>query len=676
MKRLSLESNFARQKVLKNLEKKSFFFPTFESLGVAKSSFLTSTMTYQALVLGSDSPVSAVDVDGVATLCSVTDLRRLAQQARSVGGIKELRLGKGVDWDSALIRGLAAELRAQPELLRSLERLEVRPEFLDDDADSFACVLRHLPGLRKLTLPAWGVFVTKEFCCDGLARLSNLDELDLEYLKVGDQGALLISQALSKLAKLRKVNLINAFDDDNITCKGLTQVLLSLAVSGSVRVLSVHITGPLAGGGTANALKAMYRSLHKLEICIMSPTPLLSTWTPVLKRLSTCAQLADLCIRYSDTVFDHHDFVDTIAGCVALERLCVQVVGFDVGTYTALLTALVRLPKLHTFEQIGNPTIAGEEPWQRVVRCVRRFADKPGWRELPAIGPVWSRLSPEERVAVKMKKPIGGATYGEYPASKDGPALALERAAAANAKPAKPTRKLRPAPPGFEARLSPAPEEVPPSPSAEPAPAARLPVPRIVVPPKSPRVGDAGVAQAKSPRTDESGAPLSGRAAIAAARAPPVAAASSVPDDVELAGNWKLREKKSIVAAAPLLEEARASVRAILGDMWTLSIDWAAFDAATADFEGEREPGDCVIKRIVAKFVEKDLQVFESDIIDALNALCMAQHIKVTCTTRHDGKERVHVSASPIAVEIVWNAAWYSSQYNEPYLHTWALNSC
>jgi hypothetical protein len=620
-----------------------------------------------------------------------------------------------------------------PDLLAQVERIVVRNMGMKYyDNDTFALILSHMPALKHLEFAChhWGPSgFEPSFCSDGLAQLKRLESIELYELHLSDSAALNVAKAFAALPHLKRVDIAQAdrFDSDwgtreeakkaeKLTLKGYTALFDVLR--GRIEFLKLHLDLATNGIGIAKHLEAMVSGgLKELDVSIgtygasdKQEAQARAEFTALLRHFAACPSLTILAFDVSlvppDTV------LDAIARNPHLDKLTHEFTDeWTLDQYCKMLK-IVYASKILAFKQSGYLSFKKQQ-WWRIARLVKQFADKKGWRGYEGDLEVYNRLSSDdiERVWASSRYRTSDVSSDETPDSRESlfeedgklPRAPAAAAAATTAAPAPAARMAPAARPGVSmpARVGGAgaprgPTPTPPSRGATPAtPPSRgaMPsrgatptppsrgVPSRGVTPTPPSRGATPTPPARAAATPtpaaRSGAAaasgLSGRAAIAAARAPPPKPAPVVDDSVS--GNWKLKDKKSIKNEASVLDEAIASIKSKLGDEWAVVIDWVSFGEATSERD-DREPGENVIQRVVNKFVSNDVDEFDSDVVDALNGLCATKRITFSCVRQHGDGQRVVVRASAKGVEIVWSADWYGYQYDRADLRDWTLNNC
>jgi hypothetical protein len=645
----------------------------------------------------------------------VSDLR----DAKEDGKVAILLNGKG--WMSDIHDELDSE---DPKLLAKVERIIVKNMGMDyDDKDMFAFILRHMPALKHLEFAChhWGPRgFDASFCSQGLAQLKNLESIEMYEVHLCDSAAVHVAKAFAALPKLKRVdiNMADRYDDEwtsrseakaaeRLTLKGYTAIFN--AIRGRVEFLKLRLVLCDSGIGAAKQFEALASAGLK-ELSVSVDTFRASEeqeaqgreeFSAMLRHFCSCPSLGILTFDFS--LVPPETILEVLAANPHLVKL--EYDFFDQWTidHYCKLLKIIYASKIISFKQSGYLSFKGQQ-WWRIARLVKQFGDKKGWKGYEGDLEVYNRLSSDDidRVWGSSRYRTSDVSSDESPNSRESlfeednkpraAAAAPARGAAAAPAPAA-ARSMPPgrgaAPPGAAAaRVPPAragvstPARVgaprggmptPPSRGATPTPPSRgaTPTPPAAAAGRGamPSRGAVPTPPARTSAAAASG--LSGRAAIAAARAAPPAPAL----DVGVTGNWKLKDKKSIKNEMSVLEEAVASVKSKLGDEWSLVIDWPAIGEATSSRD-DREPGENVIQRLVNKFISNDVDEFDSDVVDALNGLCGTKCVTFSCVSEHRDGERVKVSASASGIEIVWSADWWGYEYRDAYVRDWTLSNC
>lgn len=604
------------------------------------------------------------------------------------------------------------QLNDEPALMAQVERIVVKNMGMDfDESDMFAFILRHLPALKSLEFSChhWGAHgFDAEFCAHGLAQLKRLESLELYEVHLIDAAAPNVAKALAALPHLKRLDIAGAdrFDsdwgitsrekDEKLTLKGYAALLG--AVRGRLQYLKVDFDLATNGVGSAKLIQELASAgLRELVISIgdygasdEQIAKIEVEWAGMLRHFAaSCPALVALTFDCSQIKPD--TLIETIGGNAHLEELKLAFNEWSLEQFVQMLKAIYA-SKIVSFKQDGYLSFPGQS-WWRITRLVKQFADKTGWRGFEGDLAIYNRLTSDQ-----IERCWGTSRYRTSDVSSDETPDKIEllfeddapRPARGGAPAMAPARRVPPTRVGGGASV-PVAARVPPGRVGVPAPARaavlNAPTPARGLPTVPARgVGSApGRAARPLPTLGARGAPptpparsggatgLSGRAAIAAARAAPAPAPIAVPDGV--AGNWKLKDKKSIKNEASALDDAVASVKSKLGDQWMLVIDWASFGEASSSRE-DREPGENVLQRVVAKFIANDVDEFDSDVVDALNGLCESKRVTFSCVSEHGGGERATVHASASGVTIVWSADWWGYEYRDSLVRDWVLSNC
>lgn len=670
--------------------------------------------------------------DGVGTIFDsecVAELVELVGRSR----LTEIRFGNQASLqkiDDEILSTLIALARQKPQFFAAVDRLMLNP-YPHSDMSAATCgrnfgtFLTCLPSLKVFhwALADWHDGFTDDFCVN-LSKLTALEELHLEQLNLTNVAAAKVCKALEGLPNLKRLFLVevgtkarcwttkpssssynNSSDDEpdepdpwtravddraDLSDKGMVPMLQALArKQNKLSALVLHVSALEMSGGTAAALAALLPSLTTLDLQLCKDPPnLQQQWTPFLANLPAASNLKTLDFCFYDNSMDFRSFLGAVRHCTRLESIAAKYMRLSIDNVAELYVCALSLPKLHTFEDgdcIGGGSNAD---WWRLTRLARKFATKPGWKQLKCSGEIWFRLEEDDiRNACGMEAPSREPNDCDDDPNPNAvePFEAMYSTSPAPMTTARPMPTVkaptRMSPTPTPGRMAPPPGRANPmaaparaNPMAPSRPAMQVPA-RLASPGRSMPTPSAPARSAAAPAPQEK--QLSGRAAIAANRA--AAAAPPKPMQVpsvvgEMSGNWKLGEKKKVKEKAESAEASQKALKAKLGAAWTVTIDWQAFDTVTAD-SSDRDPGDGVIERILACFIANDVNEMDSDVVDALNGLAGKQ-ITFTCQKTLSSGHRVEIKKAPTGVVIVWNGEYYGYDHKDPYLRDWVLNNC
>jgi hypothetical protein len=614
-----------------------------------------------------------VDDEGEAMIYADGDIEKLVKKHK----IKRIRPGIGKCWDAEFVGILLKSVRARVDVLKSVETIKIYSEdaLTKDVAANFAAFLSALSGLKTLEISRVELdFFTPELIRT-IVHLPSLETLELGLSDFGDAQAVAFGEAMAKapMTKLKSFP-ITTYDSTPMTIKGVLALLGGLA--GKVRDLDADFDTLYDVSQVPVVVAALCRCLPTLTRLVLpiSEEKATPAWAPLFAALRSCTALNELTLK----AYEAHllmpqvsSLISAIEACPSLEALEISGVrDFSADDFLRLLKMLVRHPKLHTFHSsfMFNDRDDDSQYWWRAVRCARALSKKKGWKKLTLIDKIWIRLDDSEREKLGMEDPPYDITDVEADEDESAVESFEDDTLAVPA-----ARVMPPTAGRLPGRVA------APAPVARALPTAGRAVPVVtpvarVMPPTAGRLPGRVAAPAPVARALPT-AVGGGRAAIAAARAA-VPVVTPVPATVgEVGSEWKLKDKKSIKAAADAHESAISSIKSKLGDEWNLVVDWTAFGKAT-EGKDDREPGENVINRIVCTFADDDVASFDDDEVEALNAHVTARLITLTCVKVHKNGSRCTVKAAAGGVTIAWSADFWGYSYNEAMLKEWVLQNC
>jgi hypothetical protein len=137
--------------------------------------------------------------------------------------------------------------------------------------------------------------------------------------------------------------------------------------------------------------------------------------------------------------------------------------------------------------------------------------------------------------------------------------------------------------------------------------------------------------------------------------------------------NWKLGEKKAIKEALEDYESAVGTIKEKLGSHWEVDIDWGVFgELIDANSSYRSDPGKTVIRELVVKFVENDLQKMQDDSVAALNGI-VGTPAKLLFTMgkkteKYELNSRCSIKIAKGQATLKWSNDWTGYSWGDSYL--------